>query len=345
MTETQQAEQNTTDSEEATQQPACARPGEILKKAREAKGFSQEEVAKQLNFLPIYIPSLENENFEVLQNKTFIKGYMRAYARFLKIDPEEVLTSFNEHYPQFANHNPIQPVEGVKAPKSRNLLFKFFTLLIVLTLAAVIILWWQSRNLEPLPSLTNQDIQVETLNGDTITAPMGQAEEERNPTHTISEEAPSETTTSIDELRSEEEPRQLEAAPEAPSPEAVAEAASSSEPAADSTTSAPEEAEPQTAAAPNERSFDGDPAELTADNPGSLALSFTDDCWTEVRDQQGRVLHANLNRAGDQLLLEGEAPFRLVFGQGRAVNVYYQGEPINFDQQIRANGYASITVE
>jgi|GEM_PF-1313697 len=337
MTETQQAEQNNTDSDDTTQQSTCSKPGELLKKAREAKGLTQEEVAKQLNFLPVYIPSLENEQFDVLQNKTFIKGYMRAYARFLKIDAEEVLRCFKEHYPEFENHNPIQPVEGVKASKSRNLVFKIFTLLIVVALAAVIILWWQSRNLEPLPSLTSQDIQVETLNGDTITAPMGQAEEERLASNSRTEENQPETAESLIELQREEEPRQLEATPEEAREETT-------EVTAVPETSAQAD-EAVAAAEPADRSFSGDPLELTADNPSSIALRFKDDCWTEVRDQQGRVLHANLNRAGDSLLLEGEAPFRLVFGQGRAVEVFYQGEAVNFDQLIRSNGYASITVE
>ena len=330
MTETQQDEQPKADSEHQGQpRSTCSKPGELLRKAREAKGLSQAEVAKQLNFLPVYIPSLEEEKFDVLHNKTFIKGYMRAYARFLKIDAEEVLRCFSEHHPELENQERIQPVEGVKPPKSKNLIFKIFTLLIILTLIAVIILWWQSRNLEPLPSLTNQDVQVDTLDGDTITAPMGQAEEERSTAAPEQAELEPEAPRPIMEMRSEEEPRQLEALPEEEAQ--VAEA---------------QETEPtQAEDPPPARTFTGDPAEITANDPGLVALRFSDDCWTEVRDQQGRVLHANLNRAGDTLLLEGDAPFRMVFGQGRAVEVYYQGEAVNFEQRIRPNGYASITVE
>jgi|AntRauTorcE11897_2_1112592.scaffolds.fasta_scaffold02489_5 cytoskeleton protein RodZ len=333
MTETQQDEQPKADSEhQERSRPDCSRPGELLRKAREAQGLTQAEVAKQLNFLPVYVPSLENEKFDVLHNKTFIKGYMRAYARFLKIDAEEVLRCFSEHHPELENQERIQPVEGIKPPKSRNLVFKIFTLLIVLTLIAVIILWWQSRNLEPLPSLTNQDVQVDTLDGDTISAPMGQAEEERSAKAAEQLDSQPETSTPIMELRSQEEPRQLEALPEEENTQVT-----EVQPVEPTQNEAPP--------APEARSFSGDPAEITAGNSSLVALRFSDDCWTEVRDQQDRVLHANLNRAGDTLLLEGDAPFRMVFGQGSAVEVYYQGEALDFAHRIRPNGYASITVE
>lgn len=327
MTETQQDEQPQADPENQEQsRPSCSRPGELLRKAREAKGLTQAEVAKQLNFLPVYIPSLEDEKFDVLHNKTFIKGYMRAYARFLKIDAEEVLRCFSEHHPELENQERIQLVEGIKPPKSSNLVFKVFTLLIILTLVAVIILWWQSRNLEPLPSLTNQDIQVDTLHGETITAPMGQAEEERTAEAAEQPNLEQEAPTPILDMRSEAEPRQLEALPEEEAEVAEAE-------------------QNQTPPPPPARSFTGDPAAITAEDSSLVALRFSDDCWTEVRDQQDRVLHANLNRAGDTLLLEGDAPFRMVFGQGRAVEIYYQGEALDFSHRIRPNGYASITVE
>lgn len=323
MTETQQDE----NTQELTQ-ASGPRPGELLRKAREAKGLSQAEVAKQLNFLPVYVPALEDETFDNLHSKTFIKGYMRAYARFLKIDADEVLRCFAAHHPELESQERIQPIEGVKPAKSgRNLIFKLFTLLVVATLIAVIILWWQSRNLEPLPSLTNQDVQVDTLDGETITAPMGQAEEERFPDE--AEIEASEPPEPVSDLVSEQEPRQLAAQPEEP-------ATATEQLNVDTLETAPP---------PPVQEFTGDPLEVTAENSSLVAMTFSDDCWTEVRDAQDRVLHANLNRAGDRILLEGEAPFRIVFGQGRAVEVFHQGEAIDFSNRIRANGYTSMTIQ
>ena len=314
MTSTQQDEASTATSEPASVQ--CARPGELLRKAREARGLSQDEVAKQLNFLPVYIPALEQEDFSALHSKTFIKGYMRAYARFLKIDAEEVLNCLAAHHPELEKPEQVQPVEGVKpSGKGRSLIFKLFTILVVAALIGVIILWWQSRSLEPLPALTSQDVQVDTLNGETITAPLGQAEEERA----------QESLQQVRPLVAEAEPEVAAVEPEAPA-----------EPVAS-------EPRPQPAPAPTH--FEGDPQEVTADNAQRLALTFSGDCWTEVRDSLDRVLHANLNREGSRVLLEGEPPFRIVLGQGRAAQVYHQGQAFDFTQRIRANGYASFVVE
>ncbi|WP_114417130.1 RodZ domain-containing protein [Marinospirillum perlucidum] len=340
MTETQQDEQPKAASENQGQAtPACSRPGELLRKAREDQGLSQAEVAKQLNFLPFYVPSLENEDFTALHNKTFIKGYMRAYARFLKIDADEVLRCFAEHHPQLENQERIQPVEGIKPPKSgRSLVFKLFTLLIILALVAVIILWWQSRNLEPLPSLASPDVQVDTLDGQTISAPLDQPEEAQDEEAAAAEENANtaegrvveEVVEPISALQTDQEPTQLQALPQAESQSGEG----------DDQTAANDQPSP-----PPVEDFTGDPLVVTANQPGKLALTYSGDCWTEIRDSLGRVLHASLNRSGDAILLEGEPPFRLVFGQGRAVDVFYQGEEVDLSSRIRSNGYTSISVE
>ncbi len=334
MTSTQQDASNQQETEEATEQlSSLSKPGELLRQAREKQGLSQEEVAQQLNFLPAYIPALEQETFDSLHSKTFIKGYIRAYARFLKIDAEEVLRSLEAHHPELSQTEKIQPIEGVKQTgKAGRFVFKLFTLLVVAALIGVIILWWQSRTLEPLPALSSQDIQVETLNGETITAPFGQAEED--------------FTESQKNVTSPEEPPQELAEPANDQAAAAEPATTAANESAEETASPPEpQAEPETPAAPSSRDFSGSGEEATQDNDRLLALTFTGDCWTEVRDSQDRVLHASLNRSGDRLLLEGEAPFRIVFGQGQAAAVYHQGAAVDFSSRIRANGYTFFTVE
>lgn len=329
MTEQQQDNLQHPD-DDAAHQVNCSRPGELLKKAREAKGLSREEVAQKLNFLPAYIPALENEQFEPLHSTTFVKGYLRAYARFLGIDAEEVLNCFNAHYPEMAEQEKTRPVESLKPERNTSsLIFKLFSVLVVLALITIIIVWWQSRSVENLPATSSQEIKVETLDGQTIIAPMKQPEAPEPELNTETSEAATEEVPEVAQQPAAAEPAPVVQAPAPVQPQVAAPA----------TPSLPPVAEVRTLAS------DADAAAATLGNGQLVALSFSDDCWVEVRDQTDRILHANLMRDGDTILLEGQPPFRMVFGYGHAASVYYRGEAYDFASRIRPNGYASIRVE
>ena len=55
-------------------------------------------------------------------------------------------------------------------------------------------------------------------------------------------------------------------------------------------------------------------------------FEFSDDCWLEVRDASGTLIHADLERAGDTLRLDGEAPFDVLAGNAAAVKLSFLGE-------------------
>lgn len=328
MTEQQSEDQQPT---ETTAQVECSRPGELLRKAREAKGLTQNEVAKKLNFLPIYIPSLENEDFKPLHSVTFVKGYLRAYARFLGIDANEVMHCFAMHHSELVAEETQQTVEIMKPEKNTSsLVFKFISLLIVIALIAIIIIWWQSRTAEPMPSVGSQEVQVDTLDGNTIVAPVK-----------TEEEIETETTTSDQKLE-DEIAAELQAAQE--ETQLAVEKKQAELAAVEKVKSTPEQTEVENPT-PVAKVITGDPAATTAGNARLVALSFEDECWVEVRDNEGGILHAALMQADDKILLEGEPPFRMVFGFGEAANVFYKGQVFDFSSRIRPNGYASIRVE
>lgn len=333
---TEQQSDNQQQSTETVVELECSHPGELLKKAREAKGLTQAEVAQKLNFLPIYIPALENEEFEPLHSVTFIKGYLRAYARFLEIDADEVLRCFAVHHPNLMKQEPHQPVEVMKPEKNTSsLAFKLFSIIIALALIAIIIVWWQSHTTEPLPSVSSQSVQVDTLDGNTIVAPV-KVEKEKTDVTASTEEVEATNEAAITPVVTEENTEKnkpLIADPQA-KPNAAAKPAAS--PAEQATSN-----QPVVAVKP----ITGDPAAATRGNDKLVALSFNNDCWVEVKDASGQILHASLMQTNDQILLEGQPPFQVVFGNGTFAKVFYAGKNFDFSSRIRPNGYASIQVK
>lgn len=69
--------------------------GEKLKQAREARGFSISEVAEQTRISPLYIESIENNDYKPLPGGIFNKGFVKSYAKFVGIDDQEALQDYS----------------------------------------------------------------------------------------------------------------------------------------------------------------------------------------------------------------------------------------------------------
>lgn len=70
-------------------------PGQALKKAREQKGFSIVDVATHLNIRQTIVRDLEEDRFDGKSQQEFVEKYLTEYANFLKLDADEILSSYN----------------------------------------------------------------------------------------------------------------------------------------------------------------------------------------------------------------------------------------------------------
>lgn len=85
--------------------------GELLKAEREKKGLSLHEIGMNLKINPKILKAIEDGDEKQLPAKTFLRGFIRSYAQYLKIDVEEILKLFQENtqtasVPQVADQTP-----------------------------------------------------------------------------------------------------------------------------------------------------------------------------------------------------------------------------------------------
>lgn len=69
--------------------------GEKLRQAREERGISIREVAEQTRISPLYIESIENDNYKPLPGGIFNKGFIKSYARYIGFDENEALQDYS----------------------------------------------------------------------------------------------------------------------------------------------------------------------------------------------------------------------------------------------------------
>ncbi len=68
--------------------------GERLKKVREEKGYSIEQVSRETNIARKYLRALEEEDFSAFPGDTYLVGFLHNYAEYLGLDSNEMVTLY-----------------------------------------------------------------------------------------------------------------------------------------------------------------------------------------------------------------------------------------------------------
>jgi cytoskeleton protein RodZ len=74
-------------------------PGAVLRRAREARGQSIADVVQVIRFSAHQIEALERDDYASLPGATSVRGLVRNYARFLKLDAAPLLTQLEPAVP------------------------------------------------------------------------------------------------------------------------------------------------------------------------------------------------------------------------------------------------------
>lgn len=69
--------------------------GAYLKGLREGHGKTLEEIAENTKIAVSNLDFLENDRFDLLPPRVFVKGFIRSYVRELGLNPEEVMRRFD----------------------------------------------------------------------------------------------------------------------------------------------------------------------------------------------------------------------------------------------------------
>ena len=122
-------------------------PGKILREARFAEDKSEAQVASQLYLSRSVIRAIESDQYEKLPGTTFVRGYLRSYARLVNVPADKIMQAFDD-LGIAKDHTPI--LAPVAKPKMQvgvsDKSIRWVTYVIVAALLALVIIWWRSHN-------------------------------------------------------------------------------------------------------------------------------------------------------------------------------------------------------
>ncbi|WP_299686640.1 cytoskeleton protein RodZ [uncultured Vibrio sp.] len=283
--------------------------GTLLKNKRESLGLTQKQISDRLKLRLTLIQQIEENQFESDQVATFMRGYIRSYAKYVNLDEKLVLNALR--HSGDAQHQEQEMLSFSRKTKTEkhNSRIMILTWSIFAVIAGISSLWWwQNQQQDTLSqslidSESSQELLVkDSLNSEFTSLDVIDAEQSAAGSSAIEGEV------EMLEAETSDGASQVDEVNTTQVSEVEAEAVES--------VAAPEIVEP--AAVANE-----------------LAMQFSADCWIQVKDATGKTLATGIKKAGQSLNLSGTTPYKVVLGAPEGVSMTFASEPVDL------SGYTS----
>jgi cytoskeleton protein RodZ len=285
--------------------------GQTLSAERERQGLSRADAAQRLHMSAYQVEALETGDYSRLPKGTFLRGFVRNYAKVLGLPADAVLPLLGEGMPSGGRPGIVVPTQNIRFDPLHERLqspyVKAATIaFVVVAVALAAMYWWLF--IRPAPPAGVARKPIATPPAAAIAMP--------------------ETAPAISPmLVATPPPAPVTKPPPAPPAKAPVLAAS---------------AQPAEAKAPVSQT---PPQPLVVgEGPARLKFRFRGNSWVEIRDARGKVILSKLNPAGSEAEVAGQPPLKVVVGNAPEVELFYNDR--EFDLESHTNvAVARFTVE
>ncbi|WP_044022861.1 helix-turn-helix domain-containing protein [Bacillus sp. SG-1] len=278
--------------------------GARLKEAREAKGYSLDDLQNMTKIQKRYLMGIEEGNYDMMPGKFYVRAFIKQYAEAVGLNPEMIFEEYSNDIPvtntgDLPELSRVQSRKPVSQSSSKvmNVIPRILVALFVI--GAIFVVWYLLPNQIGNDNAGTDDTQEESVDyseSDEVQQPDDESGDSEESTDADSDSEGSETGQSEEES---EEPV------EEPSQEITVANVSGKE-----TT-----------------------YELKNTDDFNLEISATGDTWIGVYNSKDEQLFNQMMKEGDtqtfELSQDGEA--FIVVGNASATNIKVNEEQINYE--------------
>ena len=319
--------------------------GDRLRQAREALNLSLEDAAKAISLRPSILAKLENNEFVQKDvPSTFLRGYVRSYAKFLRIpDAEWTHLTFGEAHKNDLSKN-TRATRSVNQYSSHSRWVGTLTTIILLAAVGMTGLWWW-QNYQKSNEERDNLVQTYVEKEKTAEVPVTHSNEIPVTVNTQPAVSSNETTSVVEKTNNAAEPAVSTTQEHQAQPvNAEVSTAATSAPTIGQTQAPVVEqtlpnTEPTTEqTVPDTQSAVENPAisEAPTTAKGDLVIEITkNSSWISVKDQNRKVLAQKEYKQGEVLTFNGN-DYALIIGAPGNVRITYKGEayPLTVDGRV-----------
>ncbi len=288
-------------------------PGRRLRAERERQSLDIDDIVSQLKLSRRQIEALEHDRYHDLPGTTFVRGFIRNYAKQLGLDAEPLLHQLETVLPR-----ETEPAQQVNGPKPR----------------LTVVPSYQSTPDGGSSKMALGFIAAALVSGAVVYYILRPAHE---PELQMSEPppAPQQSAVAVAPVPPVA-PVPVEVAPAAAAPDASPTAAAEAPAAASAEQPAQAASAPAATVAPT-------PTEVPAkvepipQGAGEIKLAFDGEAWVDVKDGDGKHVVSRLFKPGSEEVVTGKPPFKVIVGNAAQVKLTYNGQPVDLTPKIKVN--------
>jgi len=293
-----------------------------LAQLRQDRGMSIEALAASIKVTPAKLQALEAGRYEELANAAYVRALAMAVCRALKADPKYILAALPapDHHSILSEVPEQQPFRAGRARLNLDssvvrevrqvLRPKFLVPLFILAAAIAVYNWPESPPEVTAMADASAVAVVETPSSASVIVAEPEVQ-----------------TPATDYSFDQAALAAAQAAQAASTPASSLETAPAALPAAMPVAPAPVAPAPVAPA----------PVASATAGKGHLVLLANAESWIQVKDADGEQLLKRLVLAGERIALQGASPFKIKLGNASAVQLTYQGKPVDLTEHTRAN--------
>ncbi|MCF2946575.1 DUF4115 domain-containing protein [Paraglaciecola aquimarina] len=319
---------------EEQQEVVIPGPGEILKKAREAAGLSTEDIASKIRLKNTLIQDIEQDNYDINISLTFIKGYLKLYAKQVDVSESEIVDAFEKHNTQKKEPAKLQSFSRKFSHQANDDKLMLVTYLIVAVVIALVVVWWfqqgdDENKVSSFLSNTSKTIENKISN-----QPNKQPEVETEPaTELKNSSVISVIAKTTDSLAQETQDLVTDSTIDGLEPtEIVGSIDNTTElNPSESNEPEPEAIESASLTAQTAELDESEVSELNTSfaEPVELIFEFADNCWMNLADATGENIAYGVKVKGRVMPVTGIPPFEVTLGAPEVVKISYAGKPVD----------------
>ena len=278
--------------------------GALLVNGRNAASLSQVDISEQLNLPLRTIQALEKDKFDELPEATYIRGYLRNYARTVGVNAEYLVDAFDQQHVE-----EVIEVSPTKSKQSYDPAILWSTAAVFSILMGLVITWWIESN--PDIKLT-ADEQIASI---TVTSQSHKnaLKEESNLSDSQLEVEEQEIAPTLDVEPDQGKLENSDAQIALEMQQAIQES-------------------------------DGSNMITLNDSAHVLTVTYMQESWTEIRDADENTLMQGLIEPGVVRNLSGKPPFEIFLGNAPGVVIEVNGLYFDHSQYSRSNRTARFQV-
>jgi cytoskeleton protein RodZ len=310
--------------------------GRMLIDAREAMGLSHQEVADKLNFRITLVQEIEAEEFDLKLPAAFNRGYLKNYAKLVKVSEEDVLNSYDQLGVAQRQCAEMQSFsKGTEKQAEHNMLMWITYLILIALVTATVVWWYQTPSNQPTIVSVNSDMAVvDNEVSDTRDNAISDASVNQNETQQVAGNNVDAARQVIDQLSQDASDSITGLDTQVLSEQSTNSASSEATTLDNNVEMLATDVIPMASVISNQSSQENAEQVSTEEVsaaviPASLVFTFSGDCWVNIYDATGERVAWGVKKSGYVMRFSGQAPFNVTLGKPELVQIEYNDATVD----------------